>query len=275
MFFSAASNVMSQITSKERDAETGLDYFLARYYSGAQGRFLSVDPGNAGASNDDPQSWNGYAYSRNNPLKYTDPDGKRYRVCWDGGTCEEMTDPEYEQYKTDFIDPIGYIPAGDGIIYQKGVEGFVRLGTAKFMMTDEMYALIHGMKMAKPAVDALAIATGVITGGFAALELLAGGGAIEALKLIGIASTAGGVGPAITFSTQGPLGHGARHLAETGLSREIVETAIKADVKAVVSGASSTGSFWGKVVIQGQTILYKAYTVGKDMINIGTYYPVK
>jgi RHS repeat-associated protein len=34
----------NQFTGKERDAETGLDYFLARYYSGAQGRFTSTDP---------------------------------------------------------------------------------------------------------------------------------------------------------------------------------------------------------------------------------------
>ncbi|MDM7995530.1 MAG: RHS repeat-associated core domain-containing protein, partial [Acidobacteriota bacterium] len=32
-----------QFPGKERDAETGLDYFLARYYSGAQGRFTSPD----------------------------------------------------------------------------------------------------------------------------------------------------------------------------------------------------------------------------------------
>jgi RHS repeat-associated protein len=73
MFFSAASNRMSQITSKERDAETGLDYFLARYYSGAQGRFLSPDI--AGPRLGDPQSFNKYAYTRNNPLRRVDPDG--------------------------------------------------------------------------------------------------------------------------------------------------------------------------------------------------------
>jgi RHS repeat-associated protein len=36
-------DILSHSTGKERDAETGLDYFLARYYSGAQGRFLSPD----------------------------------------------------------------------------------------------------------------------------------------------------------------------------------------------------------------------------------------
>jgi RHS repeat-associated protein len=64
-----------KFTSKERDAETGLDYFEARYFSSAQGRFMSPDPGNAGAFASNPQSWNAYSYVINNPLKYTDPRG--------------------------------------------------------------------------------------------------------------------------------------------------------------------------------------------------------
>ena len=69
------------ITSYERDNETELDYAQARYYSSRLGRFYSVDPENYGANEDDPQSWNGYAYSRNNPILFTDPDGLEYRIC--------------------------------------------------------------------------------------------------------------------------------------------------------------------------------------------------
>ena len=65
-----------QFTSKERDTETGLDYFGARYYSGAQGRFTSPDPENASASLFNPQAWNAYSYALNNPNKYVDPDGE-------------------------------------------------------------------------------------------------------------------------------------------------------------------------------------------------------
>lgn len=67
--------VRQQFTSKERDSESGLDYFEARYFSSTQGRFQSVDPANAGASRGSPQTWNAYAYVSNNPLNGTDPNG--------------------------------------------------------------------------------------------------------------------------------------------------------------------------------------------------------
>jgi RHS repeat-associated protein len=70
-----------RFTGKERDAETGLDYFGARYYASRTGRFTTVDPVVLlDAAFRDPQLWNRYAYVRNNPLRYTDPDG---RCIWD------------------------------------------------------------------------------------------------------------------------------------------------------------------------------------------------
>ena len=64
-------------TGKERDGETGLDYFGARYMSAAQGRFTSADPIHANILRVlNPQRWNMYAYAVNNPFAYTDPDGR-------------------------------------------------------------------------------------------------------------------------------------------------------------------------------------------------------
>jgi RHS repeat-associated protein len=68
-------------TGHERDAETGQDYFGARYFRADIGRFTTVDPElNVNAALLDPQRWNRYAYVRNNPLRYIDPDG---RDIWD------------------------------------------------------------------------------------------------------------------------------------------------------------------------------------------------
>ena len=67
-------------SGKQRDAETGLDYFGARYFSGAQGRFItpdwSEDPYALPYANlSNPQSLNLYAYAQNNPLSRRDEDG--------------------------------------------------------------------------------------------------------------------------------------------------------------------------------------------------------
>ena len=79
---------MYKFTAKERDQETGLDYFGARYFAGALGRFTSPDEFKGGiidpftgqdtetnlalpyADITDPQTLNKYAYVRNNPLRY-------------------------------------------------------------------------------------------------------------------------------------------------------------------------------------------------------------
>jgi RHS repeat-associated protein len=65
-----------RFTGKERDAETGLDYFGARYLSSAQGRFTSPDPFQASAKPTDPQTWNRYAYVRGAPLVFVDVNGE-------------------------------------------------------------------------------------------------------------------------------------------------------------------------------------------------------
>ena len=72
--------VTEKFSGKERDPETGLDYFGARYLSSAQGRFMSADPKMFPHDMTDPQSWNKYGYTRNNPLRYVDPDGEDF---WD------------------------------------------------------------------------------------------------------------------------------------------------------------------------------------------------
>ena len=91
--FAGGDGVRQQFTLKERDSETGLDYFLARYYSSIQGRFTSPDEFSGGPDElyffvDDasanptfytdlrnPQSLNKYQYVYNSPLRYEDPDG--------------------------------------------------------------------------------------------------------------------------------------------------------------------------------------------------------
>jgi RHS repeat-associated protein len=100
--FGGSDNVSQRFTGQMRDQESGLDYFGARYYGSALGRFTSPDPDNTGAWLSDPQSWNMYAYGRNNPLKYVDPLGESYQICdANGKNCskEQLTDDEFATEK--------------------------------------------------------------------------------------------------------------------------------------------------------------------------------
>ena len=76
----ASDFVNQKFTGQERDAETNLDFFQARYLASGLGRFMSPDPGNAGADFTNPQSWNGYVLG--NPLGWVDPSGRD--TCLDG-----------------------------------------------------------------------------------------------------------------------------------------------------------------------------------------------
>jgi RHS repeat-associated protein len=70
-------SIRQKFTLKERDNETGLDYFGARYYGSTQGRFTSGDPASLALRHlVNPQDLNRYAYVANNPLKFIDPDGE-------------------------------------------------------------------------------------------------------------------------------------------------------------------------------------------------------
>jgi RHS repeat-associated protein len=65
-----------------QDPTTGLTHLGAREYDATTGRFISVDPI---MDLGDPQQWNGYSYSNNNPTTFSDPSGLTY--CLEPGDC--------------------------------------------------------------------------------------------------------------------------------------------------------------------------------------------
>jgi RHS repeat-associated protein len=139
--YSVGDGVRQQFTSKERDNETGLDYFQHRYYSSTQGRFTSVDPENIGASISNPQSWNGYAYALNSPGRYVDPEGLKVRICGTDGHCTsgstDLSDEDWDRYFRHQKD----IKVKNGNIYQNGT----LIGTYQRLSFDDLNDFANGV----------------------------------------------------------------------------------------------------------------------------------
>jgi len=79
----SSGNVAYTFTDQEWDAESGLYNYDARLYDPVIGRFLTAD--SVVQNWHDPQALNRYAYARNNPVKYVDPDGHIFtpETLWD------------------------------------------------------------------------------------------------------------------------------------------------------------------------------------------------
>ncbi len=82
-------------TEKERDIETGYDYFGARFYDSDLGRWLSVDP-----LADKYPGWSPYNYVMGNPLRLVDPDGRGVFVT--GDDADETTKELSKYYGIEF-----------------------------------------------------------------------------------------------------------------------------------------------------------------------------
>ncbi|MFP5245805.1 MAG: RHS repeat-associated core domain-containing protein [Thermoanaerobaculia bacterium] len=233
-----------KFTGHERDA-SGLDYMHARYYSAGVGRFLTVDPGRDWDPRK-PQAWNMYSYVRNNPINTIDPTGKwgwsDFKQ-WVRDTRDDLTNWWHEKWHENIPPPADQYG---------GVEA---LKAADLSSADAQQIGNPQANWANARAEAGAIVSDEAT--------------TEAMSW-GVGKVAGAA-VAVVFSRQA-VGHGARHLAGSGLSSEVVEGAIEREVQFVAREASQTGSFWGRITVEGRTIQFKAHTLPDGRINVGTYW---
>jgi RHS repeat-associated protein len=97
--YGASDDTRQKFTSKERDSESNLDYFIHRYYASAQGRFTTPDIPFAGQYVDNPQSWNLYLYTECNPLTAVDPDGRSTHTDSNGNVLAVYDDGDVGVYR--------------------------------------------------------------------------------------------------------------------------------------------------------------------------------
>jgi RHS repeat-associated protein len=254
-----ASGTSHKFTGKERDAESTLDNFGARYYGSNLGRFMSVDPDNAGAIDQDPQTWNAYSYVRNNPLRYVDPDGTHVLVCIDGQSkCHIYTDEQYarlykQQNGQQGINlPGGAFPTGNITC------GGQKCGTAKYFEAPLESA--NGMNFAIGGLFKFAI-----EGGISLLEGLFGSGARTAAgeAAAGAATNAGG------GAAQGVVANGTKATVRELVENSALSNAQKAAVKSALNRAGSTANITVEKLADGsvRVLTERAGRVGSQVIE--------
>jgi RHS repeat-associated protein len=221
---------------KGRLSESGLDYFLARYYSSVQGRFLSTDRVRGGTRN--PQSWNLYVYVTNNPLRYVDPFGLWWEVAsgvwqWEEGDTWKTLAQKTGIAKNKLKQAFGGVGLGSGsapLDVNSLMPGYVHQTYA----STDIPPLFAGVgaemnrraKASMQAIGAFAGGTAVVGSGVGAGVFLAGGAFGTGITTLGLSGEAASLAPEAASAL----------LSLAGKDAQIIRLAIE-------NGASSTASF--------------------------------
>lgn len=151
-------------TGKERDQETALDYFGARYDSSAQGRFMSPDTG--AAKPEDPQTWNRYAYVTNNPGRYVDPNGRQRMEIYQNQVIQDyfagrITREQLQQRLTGYAPPsVGFAGAA---LMTGGTAAEMGLG-ASLLSVPALYNWATGFFNSKTGQEAVQVTAEMVMG---------------------------------------------------------------------------------------------------------------
>ncbi len=168
-----------KFTGKERDTESGLDYFGARYLSSSMGRFMSPDSGADAtvgvpvpfADLENPQSLNLYSYVLNNPVRNVDSDGHNVTVCANGSSqCYDLTDDQWKAIQKQIAagNSGGVTVSGQGFMGTGTINcGGSACGTATYHeqgLIDESGSQLAGIALGMGIGKAVGAAWGAVAG---------------------------------------------------------------------------------------------------------------
>jgi RHS repeat-associated protein len=193
-------SVKHKFTGQERDDETGLYYYGARYYDPQLGRFISAD--SIVQAPFDPQTLNRYSYCRNNPIIYSDPSGH------DFGLTAILIGAAFGALSSGVLSVWDLLALALGAV-TGAISGACFYGAGEIISNMANQGAIAGV------VEAQSMGLGPL--GTAVLRDLGAKTAITTMGRMGIHAIAGGVSGAInTGITGGDIGMGALTGAVSG-----------------------------------------------------------
>jgi RHS repeat-associated protein len=148
---------VTHFTGKERDSESGLDNFGARYYASTIGRFTAIDPVVVSKERIlDPQQFNAYGYARGNPLRFVDLDGQLISLAQLGGADRMKLIAELEQetgLSLTYNAKTGYIEVVGDPSKASGGSGTFRKGLLAAIGSKDVFAVLDQNNYRGETVD--------------------------------------------------------------------------------------------------------------------------
>jgi RHS repeat-associated protein len=251
-------------TGKERDQETSLDYFGARHFARATARFTSTDPNHGSGRIFDPQSWNGYAYARNNPLRFVDPDGREYVVCdYKSGTCAGGISDQY------FESVIMKNPGSGLTVVPAESSGDLAEGYIYSSLYDTWVAY-YKQERKDPTFDSVVTKAGQLAAAMvnAAAKEVAKNAAI-AVATLGTGVIVGST-LEIMLASRFPIVFKTGHYAARLLAAGVDVGRAEASVQRLIQAGSP---LHGTIVVDGVLLEYRAARLIDGRISVGTIFP--
>jgi RHS repeat-associated protein len=260
--------------------DSSLSYLQARYYDSGRGQFLSEDPlfwGDPKQQNfGNPQSLNSYSYANDNPITGKDPEGLA------------LTAAQNSQLNAIRAELLGIQAKLNGLSASNASPG-------------TLSSLQQAINLAGGAISRIAVgANSTVSYGYQWSPPLARSNSVTDYHPYasnnGISGTPGGNDPvggnliltALTFTPLGDFGpdeirgasalkvftnheHAAQHPEEMGLSKAVVDSAIKADI--IKNGPGPVATFVSRTIdIAGKQVECHSWTSPNGIINVGTYF---
>ncbi len=263
-----------KFTGKERDSESGLDNFGARYDASSMGRFMSPDPGNAGAEHESPQSWNAYSYVVNNPINAVDPDGLDCVYAGDfknsgtvtierGDSCSSAGGTYVEGHidETSFV----YDQKNNQLTYNvsdTGASGVISVGPSNAGIgdSDRFAAVQMGVGLGEQGVNWAVRTTLINAGGAAAGGLIAYGAeailAARAARVVAAAAEAAD----LTRKAASTVGNQGATASSEAVALAAAEEWVGQGARPIVD--RTTGQVVGKISADG-TKVYRITSINK------------
>lgn len=230
-----------------------------------------------------PLDWDRYAYGLNNPSRYTDPTGHA-AICFDcgGASLEKILESftKYGKHGSLFNEYYAQVYFAEEVLADSLVDSVIDENDLINLKAHEDTMKItydRALNFVKPKDFTLSMLNNNQSNIVSRALSLASNVEGNVITFPKAQNETAGVSTYNSLESAFAVvifGHGARHLFGLGLGQAEVEAAIAAQVNMIVDSSSSfPGPFWGRVIVNGQIIEYRAYPSGSSTVHIGTYYP--